>query len=395
MIILSIETSCDETAISVVEAKGSAESPGFSILGNACFSQIKIHKEYGGVYPNLAKREHQKNLVPLLIEVLKESKFFKLETKDEKLPTEIEKILEREPELLRQFKEFIPTIEKPPIDLIAVTTGPGLEPTLWVGVNFAKSLSRVWNIPIEPTNHMEGHIASVLLNRSDESGIKNNESRINYPALALLISGGHTQLVLIEKPLKYKILGETRDDAAGEAYDKVARMLGLSYPGGPEISRLAKEDREKRQEANVWRLPRPMIHTDDYDFSFSGLKTAVLYRLRDAKKITNSQKKEIAREFDDAVTEVLIRKTERALRNYDIKTLIVAGGVAANPNIRESFAVLEKTFSGLSVLFPTIKLSTDNSIMIAMAAFLRISSKQETVIPIAANGNLSFSNSAN
>src|SRR3990167_4330999 len=361
MIILSIETSCDETAISVVEAKGSAESPGFSILGNACFSQIKIHKEYGGVYPNLAKRDHQKNLVPLLIEVLKESKFFKLETKDEKLPTEIEKILEREPELLRQFKEFIPTIEKPPIDMIAVTVGPGLEPTLWVGVNFAKSLSRVWNIPIEPTNHMEGHIASVL----------------------------------IEKPLKYKILGETRDDAAGEAYDKVARMLGLSYPGGPEISRLAKEDREKRQEANVWRLPRPMIHTDDYDFSFSGLKTAVLYRLRDAKKITNSQKKEIAREFDDAVTEVLIRKTERALRNYDIKTLIVAGGVAANPNIRESFAALKKPLSGLSVLFPTIKLSTDNSIMIAMAAFLRISSKQETVIPIAANGNLSFSNSAN
>src|SRR3989344_7254159 len=166
MIILSIETSCDETAISIVEAKGTVEIPDFNVLGNACYSQIKVHEKYGGVYPNLAKREHAKNLIPLFKKVLRESNFLELRIKNKKLgnQAEIDKILEREPELLKQFSEFMPTIKKPDIDLIAVTTDPGLEPALWVGVNFAKSLSRVWDIPVEPTNHMEGNIASVLLN---------------------------------------------------------------------------------------------------------------------------------------------------------------------------------------------------------------------------------------
>jgi N6-L-threonylcarbamoyladenine synthase len=400
MIILSIETSCDETAVSVVEATGTVEIPDFNVLGNTCYSQIKVHEKYGGVYPNLAKREHQKNLIPLFKKVLRGSNFLELRIKNKELgnQAEIDKILEREPELLKQFKEFIPTIEKPPIDAIAVTVGPGLEPALWVGVNFARALSRIWNIPIEPTNHMEGHIASVLLNRRDESGIKNNESRINYPTLALLISGGHTQLVLINKPLEYEILGETRDDAVGEAYDKVARMLGLPYPGGPEISRLASRARESGIKNQELRLPRPMINSNDYDFSFSGLKTAVLYLIKKIGKLDDRTREEIAREFDDAVAEVLLRKTERALRNYErnyernyvVKTLIVAGGVASNPNIREKFGLLKEKYPELSVLFPSKELSTDNSIMIAMAAFLRISASKKLTVVLEAQGNLSF-----
>jgi N6-L-threonylcarbamoyladenine synthase len=366
MTILAIETSCDETAVSILDCHGPTQFPKFKALGNALYSQVKLHRKYGGVYPNLAKREHAKNLIPLLEEVLKEAKFFK-PTKSSKKPTaKIEKILEREPELLKNLLKLVTKIEKPPIDAIAVTFGPGLEPTLWVGVNFAEALGVIWNLPVIPVNHMEGHFVSVLYNSKLRTPVR-------YPAIALLISGGHTQLVLSEKPLKYKIIGETRDDAVGEAYDKVARMLSLPYPGGPQIYKLAQEMRSKRAESK-YLLPRPMLNSDNFDFSFSGLKTAVLYTLRKEKKITSTIKKHIARAFEDAVTDVLIEKTRKAVEKFRPKSLIVAGGVIANEEICRAFESLAKK-TGVKLYIPEKKLSTDNSIMIAMAGYIHIKNK--------------------
>lgn len=388
MRILSIETSCDETAVSIVEAQGARETPTFRVLGNALYSQAKLHEKYGGVYPNLAKREHAKNLIPLLKIVLDEAGELKTENREDIAKEEIEAILSREEDLKRDFLELIPNIATPEIDAIAVTIGPGLEPALWVGVNFAKALSLAWNKPVIPVNHMEGHIASVLLGNKESKGL-------SYPLLSLLISGGHTQLVYAEESLSYKIIGDTRDDAVGEAFDKVARMLDLPYPGGPQISKLALADRQRRKKANKWDLPRPMINTPDYDFSFSGLKTAVLYRLRNALELDQISKEEIAREFEDAVTEVLLKKTERAITEYGIKTLIIAGGVAANTYIREAFKKLSSKYADLSVEIPENNLSTDNSIMIAMAAYLRpenqlLPENSSQIRSLTPNGNLSL-----
>jgi len=364
MIILSIETSCDETAVSIIEAKGNSQNPTFRILGNALYSQAKLHEEYGGVFPNLAKREHSKNLVPLFKKALSESKFLKFKRVDNKIKQnkKIDKILEREPELLKNFLELVPQIEKPSIDLIAVTYGPGLEPALWVGINFAKALAEFWNLPIVPVNHMEGHIVSVLTGKNIGS------RKINFPALALLISGGHTQLVYAKKPMEYKIVGDTKDDAVGEAYDKVARMLELPYPGGPWVAKLAKESRTKKEKTK-FKLPRPMIHSDDLNFSFSGLKTAVLYSLQ-KEKTTSTTKRQMARAFEDAVLDVLSFKTRKAIEMFRPKTLVVAGGVVANEEIRKTIKKFSKEKKGLEVLFPEKDLSTDNSVMIGIAGYL-------------------------
>ena len=379
MRILSIETSCDETGISVLEVKGN-KNPVFKILADNLNSQVKIHAQYGGVFPALAKREHQKNLPILLEKTLKDSK-----------------------------------IKKP--DLIAVTSGPGLEPALWTGIVFAKELSKQWKVPLVPVNHMEGHLLSVF-------GIDKKEFKIpliKFPALSLLVSGGHTELVLIKDWHKYQIIGETLDDAAGEAYDKVARMLGLPYPGGPEISKLAEQEKKKVilkgtpqgvgprteqifQQKNCdpfkidfpsFSLPRPMMHTKNFDFSFSGLKTAVLYLIRDLKKenpkILEDKKivKAIALEFENAVVETLVHKTKKAIEKYNIKTLIVAGGVSANKHLKKELKKMTKKQA--KVLFPSKKLSGDNSIMIGIAGYLKfIKNKQKTTRPsnIKAEGGL-------
>ena len=229
---------------------------------------------------------------------------------------------------------------------------------------------------------MEGHIFSVLL--SEE------EKPIQFPALALLISGGHTELVLMKDWGQYEILGQTKDDAVGEAFDKVARVLGLPYPGGPQISKLAELAREKNFE-KVAKLPRPMIHSGNLDFSFSGLKTAVLYYVRDNPLTNDTQRADIAREFEDAVVEVLLKKTKEALNETLAKTLVVAGGVIANKKLREEFLKLEKEFRDLIVKTPTGAMSTDNAIMISCAAYINavlqpdILKKQPTIL---ANGNL-------
>jgi len=394
MRILSIETSCDETALSILEAEGMIESPTFKVLGNALLSQVKIHEQYGGVYPMLAKREHSRNLIPLLKKMLEESGFgiSKLEASISKEKIDqIKTILNREPELLEQFLELIPTLSKPPIDLVVVTQGPGLEPALWVGVNFAKALSFIWDIPLLPVNHMEGHIASVLLGQNKSDNFKFQISKkVEFPLLALLVSGGHTELILAKQWGEYRKIGETKDDAVGEAFDKVARILGLPYPGGPQISHLADEDRKTHLVSlSQYKLPRPMIHSKDLHFSFSGLKTAVLYMVEKIPELTEDIKRSVAREFEDAAIDVLISKTKKALEETGAQNLIVAGGVSANRFLRESFEKFTKE-NNITLYIPELSLSTDNAIMIALAGFIQHTLKKETGSNFVATGNLSL-----
>jgi N6-L-threonylcarbamoyladenine synthase len=398
-IILGIETSCDETAISLVEIRddsGSQES--LRILSNVVLSQVAIHKEYGGVFPALAKREHSKNLVPVLEKVLIDSQTKTNENViisfSDEMRDEIEKILAREPELLKMFLEFVPKMPKPEIDMIAVTYGPGLEPALWVGVNFAKALSVIWDIPVIPTNHMEGHILVSLLQKNQESSTANFQlSKPQFPALALLLSGGHTEMVLIDDTLQYKIVGRTCDDAVGEAFDKVARIMGLPYPGGPEISKLAEIARAKGPNENQFNLPKPMMHSKNLDFSFSGLKTAVLYLVQKLPSpIPEDTKIALAREFEDTVTEVIIKKVKKAIDLYGTKTLILGGGVVANKNIRKSIEELSKT-ENIALYLPEISHSTDNALMISIAGYFNRSKavkKNSGLLEIRADGNLSF-----
>jgi len=395
MKILGIETSCDETAVCIIETNESKDGPVLTVLGNQLYSQIAKHQEFGGVFPMLAKREHAKNLVPLFEKCLKEADLFKLKpspkTLTKKLEKNIEKILEREGELLIELKKLFKTIEKPNIDAIAVTNGPGLEPALWVGVTFAKALGEAWNISIIPTNHMEGHIVvSSLLKRTNIKEKTNYQiSETKYPALALLISGGHTQLVLIKNNLKYKIIGGTVDDAVGEAYDKVARMLGLPYPGGPQISQYADAWQKKNISIQTFKFPRPMLHSKNLNFSFSGLKTSVLYKLKELKELTEEIKQEIAFEFQNAVIDVLIAKTKTAIMENEVQTLIAGGGVIANKDIRIALEKLAEEMK-INILIPEISASTDNALMIAVAGYMNIIAGKKSSTDFRASGNLSL-----
>ena len=403
MKILAIETSCDETAVAVVEAEGDEKSARFTVLGNALLSQIDIHKEYGGVFPALAKREHAKNLVPLLEAALEEAELLHEDTQaipDETHDT-ITKLLEREPTLDEQLLAFLAETETPDVDAIAVTAGPGLEPALWVGINFAKALSLAWQKPIVAVNHMEGHVIAALASGNHAAGgtpsgalaartkaksqVMSQESReileiqdVSLPVLALLISGGHTELVLMREWLSYELLGQTRDDAVGEAYDKVARMMGLPYPGGPEVSKLSETLRETESDPvsgnleTPFSLPRPMLHDNTCDFSFAGLKTAVLYLLKDRSALADDEKTQLAYEFENAVVEVLWKKTGRALLDSGAQTLVLGGGVSANTHIRRVFKdKVAKEHSGVELRIPPASLTTDNAIMIALAGFYR------------------------
>ena len=338
MKILGIETSCDDTCISVIKDN--------KILSNLISSQEKIHAQYGGVFPSLAKREHQLNIVPLLIKGLKQSKSLIKGIPDNKKIKKVEKILERNPELFNNLKPFLENYKIKGISRIAITVGPGLEPCLWVGVNLAKALSFYYNIPIVKVNHIEGHIISSLIT-----------NKAKYPAIALIVSGGNTQLILIKELCRYKIIGETRDDAAGECFDKTARILGLKYPGGPEIARYAK--RFNKGKYNI-KLPRPMINENNFDFSFSGLKTAVLYN---TKNKSEDFKIEMAHEIQNAIIDVLFKKTKKAYQKYNAQSLLLGGGVSANKELRKRF---KKEFKN-NCLFPESKFSMDNAAMIAFA----------------------------
>ncbi len=360
MNILAIETSCDETAIALVNFHRKKQENCFKlkILADEIASQIEIHTPYGGVVPRLATREHVKNLPKIFQEVLKKNKTSKF-------------------------------MEK--IDLIAVTSGPGLMPCLLTGTSFAKTLAYKHKKPLIGVNHLEGHLFSGLIKLQ----FVINDLQTLFPALGLIVSGGHTELVLVEGIAKYKLIGETLDDAAGEAFDKVARLLGLGYPGGPVIEKMAKTGNKDR-----FKLPRPMINSPDYNFSFSGLKTAVLYKIKDYQeelringknqKLSNKIKIDMAASFQRAVIETLIKKTEKAIKELRTKTLLVGGGVLANDQIREELKILSRR-ANISLFLPSKRYCGDNAVMIALAAYLNYcQDKDYSWQGLKTNSNLGF-----
>lgn len=323
MKIVAIETSCDETAVAVIEAHGEH----IAVLSNVVSSQIAMHERYGGVVPALAAREHSANIAHVYAESL--------------------------------LKANIADPERD-IDLLAVTRGPGLGPALLVGITFARALAWRYDKPLIGVDHMDGHVhCNWLTGSAIPSDI--------FPALNLIVSGGHTDLVLMRGHGAYEIIGETVDDAVGEAFDKVARLLGLPYPGGPKVSRLALQGNPK-----TYDLPRPMLQSGDLNFSYSGLKTAVLYLIRDitqgVRELTDKEKADIAASFQEAAVDVLIQKTRRAATSYKLKTILLSGGVSANELLRER---LTDMCAGIGVrcVIPEMKYTGDNAAMIAVAAY--------------------------
>lgn len=314
MTILGIETSCDETGAALVEK----HDPGFpQVIKNTLSSSVEIHAKTGGIIPENAAREQLKYIISIVKEVLGD----------------------RDP--------------KKEVDAIAITYGPGLIGSLLVGVETARTLSYIWNKPLIPVNHLYGHIYANWLD-------KNSEDKITFPAIALVVSGGHTDLLLMRSHIDIEVLGATRDDAAGEAFDKVGRLLGLPYPAGPLISKLAENG-----DANTYDFPRPMIASKDFDFSFSGLKTAVLNEVKKSKP-EEQDVYNICASFEKSVVEVLVKKTIAAAKTYNASSIILGGGVAANEKLREALKSFDQ-----ALYIPEKKYCTDNAAMIAAAAFYR------------------------
>ncbi len=321
MQILGLETSCDETGVAIFDTRR-------GLLAHALFSQVDIHVEYGGVVPELASRDHVRKALPLVHQVMRDAA-----TTPEEL------------------------------DGIAYTAGPGLVGALMVGATLAQTLAWSWNIPALGVHHMEGHLLAPML----------EDEHPQYPFVALLVSGGHTQLVRVDGIGQYRLLGESLDDAAGEAFDKAAKMLGLPYPGGPHIARLAESG-----DAARFDFPRPMVNRPGLDFSFSGLKTFTLNTVnacRDATGLTDQDKCDIARAFEEAVVATLVIKCRRALEQEGLSTLVMAGGVSANRNLRAQLqAALAKV--GARVFYPAPQFCTDNGAMIAYAGAQRLAAGQ-------------------
>lgn len=318
MRILGIETSCDETGVAIYDSER-------GIVADALYSQIEIHAQYGGVVPELASRDHVRKLLPLIHEVMAKGQC----TSDD-------------------------------IDAIAYTSGPGLVGALMVGASVAKSLAYAWNVPSVPVHHMEGHLLAPLL----------EDPAPQAPFVALLVSGGHTQLVNVSSIGHYDILGESVDDAAGEAFDKTAKMLGLGYPGGPKIAQAALQGNPQR-----FRFPRPMTDRPGLDFSFSGLKTFTLNTRDDCAEaeggLTDQDVADIAWAFQDAVVDTLLIKCKRALKQTGSKQLVVAGGVSANVSLREQLEIMTAKL-GARVFYPQLRFCTDNGAMIAYAGYQRM-----------------------
>lgn len=324
MRILAIETSCDETAIAVLSGNGHS----LNLEKNAVYSQIDIHRQYGGVVPEVAARKHAETIIPLLDNIIGQG----------------------------GLKN---------IDYLAVTVGPGLITSLLLGITTAKTLAYSSHLPLVAVNHMEGHIYSNWL-----SNKKLQKSNQYFPALILIVSGGHTELVLMKDHGDYLLIGQTLDDAVGEAYDKVAKLLALGYPGGPIVSQLAEQGNPE-----AYDFPRPMIDRHNFDFSLAGLKTAVLYTLQKQNKISKSDVKNICASFQQAVLDVLIAKTFSALNNFSANSLMVAGGVSANEALKNNLATRAAEY-GLPFFYPEIKYTGDNAAMIAAAAYYNISDKK-------------------
>ena len=322
--ILAIETSCDETAASVIEN-------GNHVLSNVVQSQIESHKRFGGVVPEVASRHHVEMITRVIEEALKNANL--------------------------KAKE---------LDAVAVTYGPGLIGALLVGVNAAKAFAFAHDLPLIPVHHIAGHIYANQL-----------ENKIKFPLISLIVSGGHTELIKMNDHLEFEVIGETLDDAVGEAYDKVARVIGLPYPGGPEIDRLSKEGKD------TYDFPRA-LQDDSYNFSFSGLKSHVINKLHNEKqKNIEINKADVARSFQESVVDVLTTKTMRALKDENIKTLIVAGGVAANSALRDRFETLTKE-NNINLYIPSLKYCTDNAAMIGAVAYELY--KQKTFANLNLNG---------
>lgn len=327
MIILAIETSCDETAAAIVKMNGRKAE----VLSDVVSSQIKLHQAYGGVVPQLAARAHLKNMVPVLEKAFRQA-----------------------------------GIPKKKIDYIAVTKGPGLIPALMIGVNAAKSLAFILNKPIVEVNHLEGHIYANWLSEKEGSAYKLKKMR--FPVLCLIVSGGHTQLVLMSEDMKFKIVGETVDDAVGEAFDKAAKILDLGYPGGPLIEQLALSGGKESI-----KFPRPMLGSKDLNFSFSGLKTAVLYETQGKDLADRAYVADVAASFQAAALEVLVAKTLRAAKKYGARHVFMGGGVSANKALRRALREkFRKEMPETDVDFPPFRFTTDNALMIAIAGYYHI-----------------------
>lgn len=329
MIILGIETSCDETAISLLAFEKNGR---VKILASAVSSQIKIHKKYGGVVPEVAARQHLVSILPTV-----------------------------------DFALAKTHLKPQQIDVVAVSSGPGLITSLMVGVETAKVLAYAWQKPVVGSNHIEGHIYANLL-------INNRLAPIEFPALCLVVSGGHTELIHMKDHGQYKLVGRTRDDAAGEAFDKVAKLLKVGYPGGPMIEKLAKKGNPK-----AFDLPRPMIFHQNFDFSFAGLKTSVLYLVKNLPyAISHKLLADLCASFQQAVVDVLTEKTVRAAKELKVKTVMLAGGVAANKKLRKTLEAKIKELDKITFLKPNIAFCTDNAVMIALAGYFHALKKDFT-----------------
>lgn len=315
MLILGIESSCDETGVALYDTEA-----GGKLVSHALHSQVALHAEYGGVVPELASRDHIRRTAPLLRKVLADSGY-----------------------ALSSVKA------------IAYTQGPGLAGALLVGAAFAEGLASSLGIPTVPVHHLEGHLLSPLLSRRPPT----------FPFVALLVSGGHSQLMRVSGVGQYELLGETLDDAAGEAFDKTAKLLGLPYPGGPALAELAEKGRSE-----TVTLPRPMLNSGDLNFSFSGLKTAVLTAVREIGELDDQQRADIARGFQEAIVDVLVKKSMRAMKETGLKQLVVAGGVGANRELRRQLDA-RTAKARVSVFYPELEFCTDNGAMIALAGALR------------------------
>ncbi len=335
MRILGIESSCDETAAALIEIKGGKVFAHSNVIA----SQAKLHAKYGGVVPEVAARKHVEAILPVIAEAL---------------GTDIAGLK-----------------NKPKIDAIAVTAGPGLVTSLLVGAETARVLSYIWQVPLVAVNHLEGHVYSSLLPSVRIM------TKAHFPMLALIVSGGHTEIVYMKDHADYKIIGETRDDAAGEAFDKVAKMLGLAYPGGPEVSKQASI---YKGGDSVLKFPRPMMTSGDFDFSFAGLKTAVLYAIQKMKPDeVKKRTPEICAEFQNAAVEVLVTKTLAAAKKYKAKTILLGGGVAANMALRETLrATIATELPRVCYQLPSNEYIGDNAAMIAVAGYFKLIKKNFT-----------------
>ena len=309
---LGIETSCDETAIAIYDSKD-------GIIGESIHSQMDMHAEYGGVVPELASRDHCLKIVDVLKDALGKTSISS-------------------------------------IDQIAYTSGPGLLGALLIGESFAQGLSTALNIPLIPINHLEGHLMSPMMEFPE----------ISMPFICLLVSGGHSMIVDVKAKADYEIIGQSQDDAVGEAFDKVAKLIGLGYPGGPEIERVAQDG-----DPMAFNFPQPMLHSSDYDFSFSGLKTAVLYAVQDIEEINSQIQADIAASFQHAATEVLIKKITKALEDTGRESIVLAGGVAANKLLRSKISLLKSKLN-VDVLYPPLSHCTDNAAMIAYLGSMKV-----------------------